>query len=182
MIFCKWKSSLWNPETLCHIRVGAVKFSEGRRIFARISPNIPEKFCASFAYKFFPTKIMKSFFCCDLKNKGLYVFIWKLWASFLKSNNVGHHFLGFSTIFPRFLWFWPVVQGFCPYFDKLKLLGLRLHPCTPASYTIALPHKSFAKQQKNKKNTCLSWPNLDLPQNGLRYFKHFVTNKSCWST
>jgi len=34
-----------------------------QRIFALISPNFLESFCATDAYKFSPTKIMKTFLC-----------------------------------------------------------------------------------------------------------------------
>jgi len=55
--------------------VVASKFLEVRRIFARISPNLPEKFCCvTFAFKFFPTTIMKTLFLVWTPKKGLHLF------------------------------------------------------------------------------------------------------------
>jgi len=48
------------------IGAGAGKFGGVRRIFARISPNLPKRFLCNFAYKLSPTKIMKTFFWYDL--------------------------------------------------------------------------------------------------------------------
>jgi len=74
------------------IGVGPGNFLGVRRIFAQNFPSLPEKFVCDFAYKFSPTKIIKTFFWYELQKKGLHVFIRKRRAPFFKSNNVGHHF------------------------------------------------------------------------------------------
>ena len=64
----------------------------GRRIFSRIFPNMPEKvFVQLLPTKFSPTKIIMTFFWCDLK-KGLHVFFCKPWVPFLESSNFWWHF------------------------------------------------------------------------------------------
>ena len=60
------------------ISVGASKFLGVRRIFARSPPNLPEKFCVTFANKFPP---IKNPFWCDLQ-KRIHVFFCKRWAPF----------------------------------------------------------------------------------------------------
>ena len=57
---------VFKVSTLC---VGTGKFFGLRSIVARISPNLPETFCATFAYKFSPIKIMKTCFWYDLQKQ-----------------------------------------------------------------------------------------------------------------
>jgi len=69
-------------------------------------PNFPKLsrkvFCATFTYKFSPTKIMKTF-CGVTSKKGLHVIFCKTWAPFLKSSKVGRHFhANFRGCFPDF--------------------------------------------------------------------------------
>jgi len=78
-----------------------------RRIFARIFPNLPEKFFCGFAYKFSPAKIMKIFFWYEHHKK--------VFMSF--SAKVGRHF------FPDFRRLRTDFQGFCPDFRQIKTLG-----------------------------------------------------------
>jgi len=91
-------------------RTGAGKFLEVQRIFPRIFANLPGKFLSDFAYKFSPTKIMKTFFWYDLQTK---VFMWfqqtlgavfeikQRWAPFLTRYLV--ILPRFSGILPTFL-------------------------------------------------------------------------------
>ena len=76
-----------------------------RRIFARISQTCP-KSCATFAYKFSPTKIMnwRPFLVWHLK-KPSFVFLQTLGAIFAQ-----------------------IFRDFAQTFDKSKLLGVILHP------------------------------------------------------
>ena len=70
-------------------------------------------FCATFAYKFSPTKIMNTIFVMISQKRSSYV-----GRHFLKWNNVGHHFcLDF--------------QGFCPDFRQIKTFGDALAPPAP---------------------------------------------------
>jgi len=86
-------------------------------------PKLARKvFCGTFAYKFSSTKIMKTSFWCNLQKQILMCFYANLGRHFLKSNNVGHHFPGFSGLLPRF----SANQNF---------LGCACNPCTTTSNT-----------------------------------------------
>jgi len=92
-------------------------------------PKLPEKVCVTFAYKFSPTKVMKSIFEVTFKN-GLHAFFCKRqtscfevkqrWAPFLPG------FKDFAHIFRNFDW----IVGYLPrcsrIFDKSKVWGVRL--------------------------------------------------------
>jgi len=80
-----------------------------RRIFARIYPNL-----AAFLNKFSLTKMTS--FWCDLQKKGFS----KTKTHMNTSQKLGAILSGFSWIF-----------------GESKLLGMRLHPSTPASYSTA---------------------------------------------
>ena len=95
--------------------VVAGKFLGVRRIFAWISPNLHEMFLCDVAYKFSPTKIMKTLFWYDLQKRSSLYF----------SANVGRHFWNQTTLGPIFA---RVIRDFARIFDKTKLLGVRLHP------------------------------------------------------
>jgi len=69
-------------EVLFITGVGAGKFLRVQRIFDRIFPNLTETFCEHFAYKFYPTKIMKSFFWCELQKRSSCVFMQTLGVIF----------------------------------------------------------------------------------------------------
>ena len=100
-------------------------------------PNFPKLarkvFCATFAYKFSPTKIMKTFFRCDLRKLSSYVFLQRLGGSFLKSNKVGRHFYPdgpkFSGIGPRISGILPIFSRILPGFSTNHIFfRVRLHP------------------------------------------------------
>jgi len=101
---------------LLHIGIGrASKFLGVRRIFGWIFPNLPEKFCTSFVYKFSPTKMMKTWFGMIFKKeKGLRVFFCKSWAPFFKIKQ------RWAPFMPGFC---PHFQRFCPNFQKIKTVG-----------------------------------------------------------
>ena len=119
MKFCEFwppcKNSFGQP---LDISVGAGKFLGVRRIFARSPPNLPEKFCVTFAHKFSP---IKNPFWCDLQ-KGFMCFSANVGQYFLNSNNVGRHFF--------------------PNFNKSKLLGVRFHSCPGKTHFWPLPGKN----------------------------------------
>jgi len=89
----------------------------------------PKRFCATFAYKFSPTQIMKDSFGMTSRKKSLHVFLYKLWAPFFEMKQ---HWAPFCSYFNGFC---PTFQGFFPDFNKSTSLGVRLHPSTPASCT-----------------------------------------------
>jgi len=98
------------------IGVGAGKFLGVQRIFARISPNLPQNFLCDFCLKSFPHKdhlwydLQKKVFLC------LYAKVWRLFSP---------DFQGFC---PNFQVFFP---DFARIFDKSKPLGVRLHSLRP---------------------------------------------------
>ena len=81
----KWNFATFGP--ICKnifgqpldISVGAGKFLGMRRIFPRSHPNLPEKFCVTFANKF---SLIKNPFGVTSKNR-IHVFFCKRWAPFL---------------------------------------------------------------------------------------------------
>jgi len=78
-----------------HIGVGAGKILGVRRIFARISPNLPQKILGHFLCEYF---LMKTCFSDDLQKKDLHVILGtifiksKLGAISSKVNHVGPNF------------------------------------------------------------------------------------------
>jgi len=112
----------------CHRR-RSKRIFEGAKDFARISLNLPEKFCALFAHKFSPTKIIKIFFWCDLQKRS---FLPTLVADFLCQTSLGAIFAQIFRDFTRiFRSFAQIFRDFAQIFDKSELLGVRLHPLHP---------------------------------------------------
>ena len=115
--------------------VGAAKLLGVRRIFARISPKLPEKRLGNFLCEQF----LKQTFWDDLHRK---VFMWfcKRWVPFFfKSNHVGRHF--FTDITKVFRYFAQISMDFARIFRDFarfspKLFGVVYILCTTASYTI----------------------------------------------
>jgi len=100
-----------------------------RRILPEFPQTCPKSFCATFAYKFSPTKIMKTSFWRNLY-KGLHVFLCKTSAPFFEVKQRWAPFLpGFSGLLPRF----SANQNFW---------GCACNPCTPTSNTTAF-HSSI---------------------------------------
>jgi len=99
-------------KVIFHHRCRAGKLLGARKIFSRISPNLHEKFfCATFAYKVSPTKIMKSFFWCDLQKSSSCVFLQTLVDIFLSQATLDDIFTQIS--------------------NKSKRLGVRFHALHP---------------------------------------------------
>ena len=111
---------MWN------IGVGVGKVLRVRRIFARIFPNFPETFVCDFAYRFSPTKIMKTFFGVNSKKMSSCVFQQTLGAIFLNQTTLDAVFVrifrGFALIFRDFaqvfdkskFWVYPAPQPLAP--------------------------------------------------------------------
>jgi len=114
------------------IGVGTSKFLGVRRIFARISPNLPEKFVCDFCLQIFSHKDHEDLFWYDLqKIKKVFMcfcFSAKVTHHFFKSNNAGRHF------FPDFQGFCPCFQGFGQIFRDFRqfktLGGVLAHPAS----------------------------------------------------
>jgi len=109
------------------------------RVAKDFCPNFPKLawkvFCATFAYKFSPTKIMKTFFWCDLQKTSSCAFLQTLGATVWNQITFGAIFSvilpGFSEILIKF----SIYQNFwvCAFTQ-----------CTPASYTTARSDGSVA--------------------------------------
>ena len=84
------------------IGVGEGKFVGGAKDFCPNFPKLARKVLGDFAYKSFPSKIMKTYFGMTSKS-GLLVFFCKRWAPFYEIKQRWAPFLpGFSEILPRF--------------------------------------------------------------------------------
>jgi len=100
--FRPFKRGQWRQRCLFIIGVGAGKFLGVRRIFLKYPQTRPKSFCAIFAHKFSPTKIMKMFSGVTSK-KSLNVFFCKPLVPFFEVKERWLLFLpGFSGILPRF--------------------------------------------------------------------------------
>jgi len=89
--------------------------------FCQNFPKLSRKvFCATFTYKFFPTKIMRTFFGATYKKVMLF------------SGNLGHHFLKSNKVRRHFH---ADFQGCCPDFQQTKTFGVALSPPPPTSNT-----------------------------------------------
>jgi len=80
------------------INVGAGKFLGVRRIFARCPPNLPKKFCVTFANKFSP---INDNFWCDLQKKDSCVFLQLLSTIFWSQTTLGAIFVRIFRDFDR---------------------------------------------------------------------------------
>jgi len=156
-----------------YISVGAGKVLGVRRIFAQISPNLPEKLLGHFLCEYF---LMKTVFCFDLQTN---VFMW-FWAPiFSNQSTFGSIFArifrefarifkglrSFSQILPKFLRILTGFSRFLPRFSpNLNCWG---RACTPASYTTPLLWEHSECRKKNKNS---------LPRTG----EFFVKASSMW--
>jgi len=127
------------------IGVGAGKFLGVRRIFARISPNCPKDFWATFCVNIFSWRPYWAPFPSSNQST--------LGAIFFKSKDAGRHFCsyvqevcpdfqrfceGFHRFCPDFSGFCPDFQGFCPDFHQIKTFGGALAPpATPPPTPLA---------------------------------------------
>jgi len=147
-----------SPQTVCPIYtahdfantivVGAGKFLGVQMIFARISPNLLENFWATFVH------CMKTVF--QMTPEKNFFMSFHFGRHFLKPKHAGRHFFHIKTrwapcllafsgsmefvkVFTDFAqistYFARIFREFARIFTKSKLLGVRLHPCAPASDT-----------------------------------------------
>jgi len=122
--------------------VGAGKFWGVRRIFARMSPNLPKK---HFVW-LLPTNVLQQRswrpFLEWPRKKGFYVLFCKSWTPlFARFSGV---LLGFSEILPKF---WRIF----PRLPTNQNFSLCASPCTPASYPIRCAGQ--VDNSKNKRRT-----------------------------
>ena len=110
--------------TCYRIGVGAGKFLGVRSNFARILPNLPEKYLKISDLQKNKNKNSSCQFGRHVISKALHA---NSGANIFKSKHVGRHF-------------WSDFQRFCPDFHQIETFGgaVALHPWTPASYTSAL--------------------------------------------
>jgi len=129
-------------ESRC-IGVKAGKSLGVRKIFARISPNLPEKFSSNFLCEYFlPHSSWRLFFGTTSK-KGLYVILQVLSAIFWNQTTLrmmfacmfralAQIFRVFANIFIDFAYIFTAFardfQEFCPDFRQIKTFGVRLQP------------------------------------------------------
>ena len=118
--------------TCCDIRAGVSKFWWCEGFSPEFSQTCP-KSCATFAYKFSPTNIMKIFFWCDLHKNDLHLFSCKRCAPFLWSEaTLGAMFAWIFRDFAQIFWsFDQIFRDFAQTINKSKLLGARLHSRPP---------------------------------------------------
>ena len=109
-------------------RCRSMHISGARRIFARISPNLPENFWAIFC------ALHEEQILDDLQKKRLHV---TLGAIFSNQNTLGAIFACIFGVFAQifrdfakvFIDFVQISLDFAVIFTKSKLLGVHLHPC-----------------------------------------------------
>ena len=106
-----------------NIGVRGGKFWGCEGFLSEFPQTCPKIFCATFTYKIYFTKIMKTFLLAWPHEKGLQVFFFGFGD---KKLNVGHHFCWDFRIF-----------------DRSKLLGVSLHPrllhhCIPLAHAVTL--------------------------------------------
>ena len=115
---CPLKEGQRGRKCLFILGVGAGNFLVVRRIFSRISPNLPEKvFVQLLPTNFLPQRSLRPFFGVTSKTV-LHVFLYKTWAPFFEVKQF------WAPLLPDF-------QGFCPDFQQIKTFGVRLHPLHP---------------------------------------------------
>jgi len=97
-----------------------------RRIFARISPNLPEKSLCDFCIQIFTHKDHETLFWCGLQKRSSFVFLL----------TVARHFC-------------PDFQGFCQDFRKIKPFGGTLAPPPPTPLTSGVVKGSMHTEKPN---------------------------------
>jgi len=124
-----WKGEQRGWRWLFIIGLGVAKFWGLRRILPEFLYTSPKSFCATFSYKFSPTKIIKTVFWCNLQKRFSCVFLQTLGAIFWSQARLG-------AIFTR------MFRDNAQVFSKSNLLGVRLHRLHPTSNTTAF-HNSI---------------------------------------
>ena len=121
------------------IGVASGKFLGVQKIFARISPNLPEKILCDFCLQISSHKDREDFFWYDLQKRSSRVFLQTLGAILWKQTTLGATvvwiFREFAQIFRYFArifrYFARIFRDFAQIFDKSKLLEVCLHPLHP---------------------------------------------------
>jgi len=125
-----------------------------RRIFARISPNLPEKFLCTYCPQIFAHKDHEDLFSGVTSKKGLKMFFCNRWAPRFEVKQRWAPFLpGFSGILPKFSVMLPrcpdfqricpIYEVFCPYFWKIRILGYACTPALPPPTPLLCSHTSY---------------------------------------
>jgi len=119
----KGRPTLFTILSLTGVGVGAGNFLWVRRIFARISPNLPENLWTTFCAKIFSNR---PFFGMTSKKAALHVILQKLGAIFAQISRylakVFTFFVQISTNFAQ------IFRDFSRIFTRSKLLGVGVHP------------------------------------------------------
>jgi len=112
-----FKRGATGPEVTFIIGVEAGKLL-GCKILPEFPQTCPKSFCPTFAYKFWPTKIMKTSFWYNLQNKVSCVFMQTLGAIFLSQTTLG----AIST---------RIFRAFAQIFRNQDFWGCACNPCPP---------------------------------------------------
>jgi len=89
-----------------------------QRIFARLFPNLPEKFLCEFSLQIFSHKDHKDLsLVWPSKQLSSRIFLQTLGPFFEGEQSLAPFLPGFSMIFPDFQGFCPDFQEFCPNFQ-----------------------------------------------------------------
>jgi len=112
---CPFKRGATGAEVPFHHRCRSRQIFGVQRILPEFPQTCPKSFCAIYAYKFSPTKIMKTSFWCNLQKKVFMFF----------HANLGRRQTTLDTISTR------IFRAFAQIFSKSKLLRVRLQPLHP---------------------------------------------------
>jgi len=107
---------------------GRQSFWRCKRFLPDFPQNCPKSFCAIFAYKFYSTKIVKTFFGITPKKRLSCIFLQTLGAIFWNQTTLGAISARFPEILPKF-------SGILPGFSTTQ--NFWGWACIPASYTTA---------------------------------------------
>jgi len=147
------------------IGVGAGRFYGGAKDFCPHSPKLTLKILKKYDLLkkrlqfdfwriFFKSKHIQQHICPNFPQTCTHFpqLAWKktsahpFWAPFLKkSKHIKRFCEGFHTFCPHFHRFFPDFKEFLRIFTKSKLWGCACIPCTPASYTASLGHRTESK-------------------------------------
>jgi len=157
-----------------HHRCRSRKIFGVRRIFFRISPNLPEKFFVQFCQQIFSHKDHEGLFLVWSPKKGLHVFFHKLWVWFLEVKQRWAPFIpGFSGILLRFS-------------ANQHFWGCACTPCTPTSNTttfhISIIGNFMVYQDRLETNLLQLFGNLENSEKIFYKFCYYFWGQHCWWT
>jgi len=132
----------WRHESTC---VGAGNFWVEQRIFARISPSLPEKFFCDVCLQIFSHNDHEDFFDVTPEKRSSCVFLQTVSANFWSQTTLGAIFVRifrnsvqifrvFVQIFRKFA---QIFRHFARFSTNQNFRGALSPPCTPASCTTA---------------------------------------------